>query len=122
MSNGRLVQKKINPIQVKVPHATVEENLIFSVEVSEEAIAREAVELLGIDDYFADTEPDQTVIGISTKLLNVEMLPMPGGYTREPDYRAETYLPLLNNPKHARPNRAPKDCFKGLESSLRTLH
>ena len=82
MSNGRLVQKKINPIQVKVPYATVGENLIFSVEVSEEAIAREAVELLGIDDYFADTEPDQTVIGISTKLLNVEMLPMPGGYTR----------------------------------------
>ena len=82
MSNGRLVQKKINPIQVKVPHATVEENLIFSVEVSEEVIAREAAELPGIGDYCADIEPDQTVIGISSKPLNVEMFPMPGGYTR----------------------------------------
>ena len=82
MSNGRLVQKKINPIQVKVPYATVEENLIFSVEVSEEAIAREAAELPGIGDYFADIELDQTVIGKFSKPLNVEMLPMPGGYTR----------------------------------------
>ncbi len=122
MSNGRLVQKKINPIQVKVPYATVEENLNFWVEVSEEAIAREAAELPGIGDYFADIELDQTVIGKFSKPLNVEMLPMPGGYTREPDDRPETYLPLLNNPKHARPNRAPKDRFKGLESSLRTLH
>ena len=82
MSNGRLVQKKINPIQVKVPYATVQEKLLFSVEVSEEATAREAVELPGIGDYFADIEPDQTVIGILKKPLNVEMLPMPGGYTR----------------------------------------
>ena len=43
MINGRLVQKKIKPIRVRVPYATVEEKLIFSVEVSEEAIAREAV-------------------------------------------------------------------------------
>ena len=82
MSNGRLVQKKINPIQIKVPHVTVEEKLLFSVEVSEEAIAREAVELPGIGDYFADIELDQTVIGKFSKPLNVEMLPMPGGYTR----------------------------------------
>ena len=54
MINGRLGQKKIKPIQVRVPFATVEEKLIFSVEVSEEAIAREAVELPGIGDHFAD--------------------------------------------------------------------
>ena len=51
MSNGRQVQKKIKPIQVKVPYGTVEEKLIFSVEVSEEAIAKEAVELPGIGDH-----------------------------------------------------------------------
>ncbi|MDP7403038.1 MAG: hypothetical protein QF916_06570 [Gammaproteobacteria bacterium] len=82
MSNGRLVQKKINPIQTKVPYATVEEKLLFSVEVSEEAIVREAAELPGIGDYFADIELDHTVIVRFSKPLNVEMLPMPGGYTR----------------------------------------
>ena len=58
MSNGRLVQMKIKPIQVKVPYATVEEKLIFSVEVSKEAIAREAVELPGIGDHFAGIKLD----------------------------------------------------------------
>ena len=84
MINGRLVQKKIKPIQVRVPFATVEEKLIFSVEGSEEATAREAVALPGIGDHFADKKLDQTVIGIFSKPLNVEMLPMPGGYTRAP--------------------------------------
>ena len=82
MINGRLVQKKIKPIQVRVPYATVEEKFIFLVEVSEEAIVREAVELPGIGDYLADIELDQTEIGLFSKPLNVEMLPMPGGYTR----------------------------------------
>ena len=45
-------------------------------------IAIEAVELPGIADYFADIELDQIVMGIFSKPLNVEMLPMPGGYTR----------------------------------------
>ena len=65
-----------------MPFATVEEKLIFSVEVSEEATAREAVELPGIGDHFADKKLDQTVIGIFSKPLNGKMLPMPGGYTR----------------------------------------
>ena len=47
-----------------MPYATVEEKLIFSVEVFEEAITREAVELPGIGVSFADIEMDQTVIGI----------------------------------------------------------
>ena len=78
MSNGRLVQKKIKPIQVKVPYATVEAKLIFSVEVSEEAIAREAAELPGIGDHLAHIKLDQIVIGIFSKPLNGKMLPMPG--------------------------------------------
>jgi len=80
--NGRLGQKEIKPIQVRVPFATVEEKLIFSVEVSEEAIAREAVELPGIGDHFADKKLDQTVIGIFSKPLNGKKLPMPGDYNR----------------------------------------
>ena len=79
MSDGRLVQNKIKRIQAKVPYATVEEKLIFSVEVSEEAIAREAVELPGIGDHFADKKLDQTVIGIFSQPLNGKKLPMPGG-------------------------------------------
>ena len=82
MSDGRLVQNKIKRIQAKVPYATVEEKLIFSVEVSEEAIAREAVKLPGIGDHFVDKKLDQTVIGIFSKPLNGKMLPMPGGYNR----------------------------------------
>lgn len=82
MINGRLGQKKIKPIQVRVPFATVEEKLIFSVEVSEEAIAREAVELPGIGDHFADKKLDQTVIGMFSKPLNGKKLPMPGDYNR----------------------------------------
>ena len=78
MSNGRLVQKKIKPIQVKVPYATVEVKLIFSVEASEEAIAREAVELPGIGDHLACIKLDQIVIGKFSKPLSGKMLSMPG--------------------------------------------
>ena len=65
-----------------MPYATAAEQLIFSVEVSEEAIAREAVELLGIGDHFADIELDQTAKGNFSKPLNGKMLPMPGDCTR----------------------------------------
>ena len=82
MSDGRLVQNKIKRIQAKVPYATVEDKLIFSVEVSEEAIVREAVELPGIGDHLAHIKLDQIVIGIFSKPLNGKMLPMPGDYYR----------------------------------------
>ena len=84
-------------------------------------LLREAAELPGIGDYFADIELDQAVIGKFSKPLNVEMLPMPGGYARA-RRSGGNLLPPLSNPKQARPNRAPIDKFKGLESSLRTLH
>ena len=82
MSDGRLVQNKIKRIQAKVPYATVEEKLIFSVEVSEEAIVREAVELPGIGDDLAHIKLAQIVIGIFSKPLNGKMLPMPVDYYR----------------------------------------
>ena len=44
--------------------------------------AKEAVELSGIGDHFADIEMDQTAIGIFSKPLNGKMLPMPGDCTR----------------------------------------
>ena len=81
MTNGRLVKKKIKPIQVKAPHATAGEKLIFPVEASEEAIAIEALELLGIDDHFCDNELDQPVMGIFSNPLSGKVLPTPGDYT-----------------------------------------
>ena len=105
---GRLARKKIKPIQVKVPYANGEEKFIFSVEVSEEAIAREAVELPGIDDHFADIEMDQTAIGYSQN-RSIGKCCRCRGTILEPEDRAEIYLPLLFCPKQARVNRAPKD-------------
>ena len=78
VSNGRLVQKRIKPIQVKGPYPTVEAKLIFPVEVSEEAIASETVELPGIGDHLACIKLDQIVIGILSKPLSGKMLSMPG--------------------------------------------
>ena len=43
--------------------------------------AREAVELSGIGDLFADIEMDQTAIGIFSKPLNRTVLPMAEDYT-----------------------------------------
>ena len=107
VSNGRLAEKKIKPIQVKAPYATAEEKLIFPVEAFEEAIVIEAPKLPGIDDHFGDNELDQPVIGIFSKPLSGKVLPTPGDYTG-PEDRVETFVPLLLDPKPDRFNRSEK--------------
>jgi putative ubiquitin-RnfH superfamily antitoxin RatB of RatAB toxin-antitoxin module len=72
----------IKTSKVEVPYATAADQLILIVEFPEEVTAREAVELSGIGDHFADIEMDQTAIGIFSKPLNGKMLSMPGDCTR----------------------------------------
>lgn len=72
----------IKTIKVEVPYAIALKQLILLVEVPEEVTAREAVELSGIGDHFAEMELDQTAIGMFSKPLNGKMLPMPGDYIR----------------------------------------
>lgn len=95
-------------IRVEVAYALPSRQEIISLDVRSGCTAREAVALSGIDRLFPGLDLAHLDLGIFSRPLNGQALPLPDAYVLEAGDRVEIYRPLRKDPKQARLERARK--------------
>lgn len=88
-------------ITVEVAYALPDKQKIIVLEVDEGVTALDAVRQSGIEQQFADIEPDSAKLGIFGKSVKPEQVLRAGD-------RVEIYRPLKIDPKASRKERAAK--------------
>ena len=98
-----------NIIQVEVAYALPDKQKILTVDISEGATAKDAIEKSGIIAEFPEIDIASAKIGIFGKLAKMAAVLRPGD-------RVEIYRPLIADPKLARKKRAADAADKKKES------
>ncbi len=93
-----MAPQKRDPISVEVTYATAEKQSLLTIEISEGATVKEAVEQSGILILYPDIDPDQQKVGIFSKQVSWDHILQAGD-------RIEIYRPLIIDPKTARRTR-----------------
>jgi putative ubiquitin-RnfH superfamily antitoxin RatB of RatAB toxin-antitoxin module len=92
------VSTKIN---VEVIYALPQEQLIFSVSLTQGANAQEAIEASGILQKYSEIDLKKNKLGIYSRLIKLDTVLADGE-------RIEIYRPLIADPKEMRKRRASK--------------
>jgi putative ubiquitin-RnfH superfamily antitoxin RatB of RatAB toxin-antitoxin module len=88
-------------MKVEVAYAKPGAQIIFTVDVPENATAETAITASGILDRFPEIDLAKNKIGIFSKVCPIDQPIKPGD-------RVEIYRPLIADPKEARRARAAK--------------
>ena len=88
-----------DPIAVELVLATVEEQLLLSLNVNAAATVADVIEESGVESRFPGLDVDEMPVGIWGRLVSRESVVRPGD-------RIELYRPLEMDPREARRQRA----------------